>query len=536
MQQGRQRSRDELTSLLAERLARKKALDSAIYVDPSVGPTFDSAKADGQDNSDKSKGLALSGPLHKSPAVAAFFDEARDEMVAAVHDMWQRYSPADRKSEDDSAREGAEEEEGPDDHHPHPDGAKNWISVAAARNPDLASALLGYVPAAAPLAAHRRSTSSASYTSSSTSSTLSSYEPPELMEELEWWLPGLVEDGKFKFVDGPDDEQEEAKEDDIDNDGNDEDNNDEAGSTHTGDKARTDSVSEESLTDVFRSIECETTTTDQDDTNQYRTFTITESAINPNNTFDSAVGCAPTEEMDNTFIAAAAAAAAASTVGRSSALTFYERVVQAPATSDGSSRSSSDGAPGAAEQTTEITESYAPDDGGFAIECKFEQQLGILPQETNETAVGAAPNAADDADNWEAEVVEARRVKQELQDRLRKMLEDEAALMEEWKEMEEKKRIDDEQEESKVAPNEEDEIEQEENTDQKKEGEKKFSYVKHSLRGPTSLRRFNPNRSKDVSSSMSKLKTKLSTYCRGAKRETISALSALSDEGQFSFP
>ena len=545
MQSQQHRSKEELTSLLAERLARKKALNSAIYVDSSVSPSIDvSTDAASKTNRTNSKGLMICISLNINKPPAAFFDEAREEVTAALHDMFHRYNPAssaysnsrsDNKSEDDSAREGAEET--PDDNNPNQD-VRNWISVAAAQNPDVAS-LLTYVPSprsnnsnnsrtltsdtavteSLPTAAHRRSISNASYTSSvscassATDSTLSSPQAPDMLDEMEWWIPGFDKDRFQTLVDELKQQDEVKEEEEM------EENSSDAGKTFSiteestsgkderlqcestmGTKleARTLSLTEESLTDVFEGLECEiTTTTDQEDaTNQYGTFSLTESITSPGNTFDSAVGCAQTEEMDNTIDQERSAAA--DTVGHSSILAYYERVVQAPTTSDGSG--SNNGTSNDGHQTaTVITESHAPNDGGIAIECKFDQ----------ETAVGAAPDAADDAVNWEAEVIEARRVDQELQDQLQKMLECKVS------ELEEKKRIDDEQDESsKAAPNKEEETKQEEDPIEKEEEDEKVADVKRGLRAPAGLKKFTPKSTKAVTSSISKLK---STFGRKKK-------------------
>ena len=542
MQSQQHRSKEELTSLLAERLARKKALNSAIYVDSSVSPSIDvSADAASKTNRTNSKGLMICSPLNINKPPAAFFDEAREEMTAALHDMFHRYNPAasrsssDKKSEDDSIREEAEED--PDNNNPNQD-VRNWISVAAAQNPDFAS-LLAYVPSPrssssnnsnnshtltsdtlSAAAAHRRSISNVSYTSSvscassATDSTLSSLQAPDMLDEMEWWIPGFDKD-RFQTLVDELKQQDEVKEEEEEMEENSSDAgktfslaeestsvNDESvqGETALGPtrEARTLSLTEESLTDVFEGLECEiTTTTDQDDAaNQYGTFSLTESITSPGNTFDSAVGCAQTEEMDNTIDQERSAAA--DTVGHSSILAYYERVVQAPTTSDGSG--SNNGTSNDGHQTaTVITESHAPNDGGIAIECKFDQ----------ETAVGAAPDAADDAVNWEAEVIEARRVDQELQDQLQKMLECKVS------ELEEKKRIDDEQDESsKAAPNKEEETKQEEDPIEKEEEDEKVADVKRGLRAPAGLKKFTPKSTKAVTSSISKLK---STFGRKKK-------------------
>ena len=496
--QSQQRSREELTSLLAERLARKKALNSAVYVDD--------ATVDAKAKENKIKDLMLSGEFNKLPA--ALFDEARDEVAAAVHDMWHRYNnnsaTADTKTTstpgnaraggDDAARDGVEEPTAADDEDPKQD-ARSWISIAAAKNPNFASLLAcGPTPrsnnsssnnhnprrpsAAAPTpAAHGRSAPCASHSyeehlsCASTDSTLSSLQAPDVLDELEWWIPGFDKDKFRTLIDElkQDEDRVEVEE-------------------ASGDVYNSFSVAEQSLNDMFEGLECESITDQDDDTNEYGNFSVTESATT--NTFDSAVGCAPTEEMDNTVVDQDRAADG---TGPGSTLAYYEHVVQKPSASDGSS--SNGGPSNDAHKTTEITESYAPNDGVFAIECKCEHP-SMSPQDTHETAVGAAPEAADDGVNWEKEEEEEE----------------------------------EQQEEGRADPADQDQRGQVEITDANGD-EEAVAHPKHS-RVPGSLRRFNPTcSSKSVASSISKIKTKLGKM----KKSNHTTTAAVEPKGTYLF-
>ena len=145
---------EELASLL------KKALSSAVYGDDAGAET-------------KEEGPMIRCALNK-PRVA-FVDEARDEAAAA-------------KSE--GPEDAAEKESSP----PLSNAAKVEELL------QLRNKLAEYE-----VVLRSSDASSASSASTLTHSTVSSYDTPKLMDELEYWLPGFVENGKFKFADGPED-------------------------------------------------------------------------------------------------------------------------------------------------------------------------------------------------------------------------------------------------------------------------------------------------------------------------------------------